>query len=131
MPEMPTMSPVGWVNEPTQQLDYILADFMASEYTQSYVNYRKVRDVHEIFAKYPKPEEMAVELRKGILDILNHTFEDPIVDVYPITDDNNPNVELRIEITVSLSNKYHRISRLAQFQGQKFLKLSNFYNYGT
>lgn len=129
----PTLSMVGWTTNTAEQLDFALAHFFECEYSQSYLYADKIADVHSIIANNVENvgnmvSEMASKLELYLSTIFDHV---KVEGLYPIKEDNDNRVEIKIDIKIKNDDEFIDSSKYVNYKFNKFQSITNYSNYGV
>ena len=120
---VPTLSPAGWVSDPADKADFLMADLFTSNKHQTFLYGSNVTSASDMIQKNGKNVSRMIEsLRDGVEKYLSGYFDFALVTVK--TDDsydiNSAQYGLTIAITVNEAGKSYSISNLLTIKNSKF-----------
>lgn len=91
MPLLPTFSTSGWVKNPLEAIDFMLAHFFETQKSQSHFHKGLVTSYQSILADSSSTGQIATELESKLGDFLKTQFSNVQLDVSVTGIDGNPN----------------------------------------
>lgn len=130
----PSLSSKGWLTEPLEKLDNILAHMFVAEAQQSYLLPRRVVDLHTLLANTTGNITTAMmEMEDQIKDYLESYFDSVnirVTDKSELEGDPSNEVTLGLEVTVFQNGLPYGIHKLIHARDAKFIKMTNVHNFG-
>lgn len=131
----PSLSEDGWIYSGKGQADYIMACFLASDYSQSYVHYGQVSSFAWLIATYGDRSDLLRQQTTTTLQTLfGRYFNNVVVECSDVTPADKPNT-FNMGIYVSFQDadgNTGKLSELVLINGSRFeimRKLSTESNY--
>lgn len=108
---LPTFSPAGWINNPLEKMDYMLAYFFETQKSQSHFHKNVVTSYQSILADSASPAQIASDLESKLGDYLKTQFENVKLDVTVEGANGNPdNSQLTVVIACTFDADGKRLS---------------------
>lgn len=96
---VPTFSPSGWVSNPLEQIDFMLAYFFATQKSQTHFHKQNVTSYQSILADNPSTGEIKTQLSSYLNTYLSTIFQNVSLDVKIVGANGDPdNYELSVVI---------------------------------
>lgn len=130
---VPTLSDDGWVHSGALQADYVMAHFLASDYSQTYVYKDNVSSFGWLVATYNnQPNELMIQTRRVLSLLMGRYFNNVVVDARDATDPTAPSkFIMAIFVEYQPADGVTRnITQLVQIKGSKFELINRIINDG-
>lgn len=102
---LPTFSPGGWITNPLEKADFMLAYFFETQKSQTHFHKNLVTSYQSILADNKSPGQLASDLESKLGDYLKTQFQNVQIEVRVIPANDNPNNnELTVEIGCSFDS---------------------------
>ncbi len=131
---LPSLSSNGWVFSSLKQADFIMAHFLASQKSQSYVFGKDISSFAYLVSCYCNdPETLAIETKNTLEKILNRYFNGVDVQTYSKTQSNS---ETRYELHIygefrTSDNTLFKLTEVVQINGSVFQRINDAILNGT
>lgn len=130
--KVPTMSTAGWIDTPHEKASYMIACFIAANYSQSTAMYGKITTLQYLVQKY---SNRLVQLENE----LNIVFEEKVKSVFPgtataivkvrQTDPDNPTIfSISLECDINIDGRSFQIGKLVQYKDSIMTKIMDIAN---
>jgi len=119
----PSLSDDGWVFSSIKQADYVMADFLASFYSQSNIFQGKVSSYGWVMAAYNNdPPTLMDKLRSMVTALFSRYFNDVVVEVVDGSEDTNSSlVTVNIFVQfVTADGVTQNLAQVAKINNSKF-----------
>lgn len=130
---LPSLSEDGWVYSSLRQADYVMAYFLASDYSQSYLFNRGISSFGWLIAVYgSQPSALINEVTKVLKTLFNRYFNGVTVECTDATDPAKPSqfiLAIFVEFQTS-DGTISNIAKMAQINGSKFQIIRNIITQG-
>ena len=117
--KVPSLTASGWLSEIGERADLLLAYYLTSEKSQSYVYYGSVTSLTYHVQRYGyDSSKLEQEVSRSLTDYFSRYFEDVDLDVttqIPNSDDPE-RLNLRIDVLVSEKGERYRLGREIQVE---------------
>lgn len=123
---LPTFSPAGWVKNPLETLDYMLAYFFETQRSQSHFHKGLVTSYQYIIAEAASPGQLASDLETKLGDYLKTQFTSVqlAVKVEGYNGDiNNSQLAITIGCTFDADGKRYTISHAVDVLGTQVKRI--------
>lgn len=131
---IPSLGEDGWLFSGMRQADYLMAHFLASEYSQSYVHFGEISSFGYLVQEFNnRPNELLTEAPKVLTRLFERYFNNIVCEAWDSTDPKSPSrFILSIFVQFDDANgKTGNISQLVQINGSKFETLRRIINDGA
>jgi hypothetical protein len=117
---LPTFSPAGWVGNPLEVVDYMLAYFFETQKSQSHFHKGVVKSYQTILADNNSPAQIASELETVLIDYFKTQFTNvqlsvQVDDAFGIPDNSEQTVT--IGCTFDSQGKRYSLSHAVELLG--------------
>ena len=130
---LPSLGEDGWIFSGMRQADALMAHFLASDYSQSYIHAGTVSSFGWLIARYNStPQQLVVETPKLLTTLFQRYFNNVVAEAWDSTDPTSPS-KFILSIYVQFQDakgKTGNISQLVQINGSKFEILRRIINDG-
>lgn len=130
---IPSLSPDGWVFSSLMQADYVMAYFLAADYSQSYLFHKQVSSFGWLIATYGnQPDALISEMTKALRTLFERYFDGVKVECSDATRPYAPSqfiLAIYVEFRTS-DGTISNVSKLAQINGSKFQIISRIITQG-
>lgn len=120
---IPSLSEDGWVFSSKKQADYLMAYFLASDYSQSYIHKNQVSSFGWMISKYGnQPAQLISQMESVLRTLFNRYFNNVEVEVSDSTNPEEPSkFILSIFVQFQLADgSVENIARITQINGSRF-----------
>ena len=126
-----TLDSNGWLRGIAEKADALLAYFLISDYSQSFLHQGQVRSLPYLIQQYPRNHiELSNEAQRSVEMLLESYFDS--VDVH-VTIENpdetlgftEAHVDLRFNVTVRQDGRMYSLGRLINVVNNKIAKVTN------
>lgn len=134
MPNVPDLSVKGWITNPLEKADKMLAHFYAAEFSQSNLFPNDVHSFTYILQKnLNKPKELEADLTDQLTRYFNKYFLNTAVTV-TVTDDANSGSKQTVNISLTFETsdgKKHDLVDVTTVKGSLFERYTHLNNTGV
>ena len=129
---IPTMSTIGWTGIPHEKAAYMIACFIAANYSQSTVLHGKITTLQYLVKKYAnRLNELENELQATFEAKVNATFPgagEAKVQVRQTSEDNPAIFTITLQCEIVENGRTYTIGKLVQFNNSVMIKISEIAN---
>lgn len=129
----PSLSDRGWISNPSEKADQLLAWFFATDAAQSYLYTGNVTDVHDLLQRFGDDIlGLCAEMQDRLDRYLTPHFDQVVVDVTSsIADNPSSKVTVSIAIQVVVDGRPYSITSLYGDVNSRFVRITNYINTGV
>lgn len=134
MPILPTFSPSGWVTNPLERVDYMLAYYFETQKSQSHFHKEVVTSYQYLIANSNNMGQLGSDLETSLGDYLKTQFQNVQLEVSIEGANGNPdNSELTITIgcTFDADGTRYSIAHAVELLGTQVKKLNRINETGS
>ena len=134
MPIVPTFSPSGWVSNPLERVDYMLAYFFETQKSQSHFHKGVVTSYQSLIADAVDKAQLSTSLETALGDYLKTQFDNVQLEISISGANGKPdNSELTITIacTLDADGTRYSISHAVELLGTQVKKLNRINETGS
>lgn len=130
--KVPTLSARGWLSEISEKADALIAYYITSEHSQSYIYPHQVTSlIYHVQQNTEEPERLERDVQLGLDRYLRRYFENVELVVAVKEIDNEPNrVDIRIDCTITDNGYRYDLGRQIQIDGEQVKKVFDIVNGG-
>lgn len=129
---IPTMSTIGWIGTPHEKAAYMIATFIAANYSQSTAMYGKITTLQYLVKKYAQRlSDLENELRILFEAKVTATFPNSATSQVFVrqTNEDNPSIySISLSCEITENGRTYTIGKLVQFNGSVMVKISDIAN---
>ena len=129
---IPTMSSMGWTSTPHEKAAYMIACFIAANYSQSTALYGKITTLQHLVKKYAnRLNELENELRAVFEEKITATFPNGGTSQVFVrqTDPDNPSIfTISLQCEITENGRTYSIGKLVEFNNSVLVKVADIAN---
>lgn len=128
---VPSLSAAGWLTDPMDMADRLLAYFFTSDYSQSLTFAGKISSLQYLIANHPKNMiELSDAINNTLTHFLSQHFDQANIDVR-MDKSNNANVGIIVSALLIKDGVAYDISRLVRVSNAVVINILDYNETGT